>query len=69
MINQYYMIGEICMSNGLVYIMTNPCLDGWVKIGMTERDDIEDRLKELNTPANIPLTFRCYATYEVDNPL
>ena len=57
------------MSNGLVYIMTNPCLDGWVKIGMTERDDIEDRLKELNTPTNIPLTFRCYATYEVDNPL
>lgn len=49
--------------------MTNPCLDGWVKIGMTERDDIEDRLKELNTPTNIPLSFRCYATYEVEDPL
>lgn len=56
------------MSNGLVYILTNPCLDGWVKIGMTQRNDIERRLKELNAPTNIPLSYRCYATYEVDNP-
>lgn len=56
------------MSKGLVYILTNPCLDGWVKIGMTERDDIEKRLAELNSPANIPLSYRCYAVYEVSNP-
>ena len=57
------------MSKGLVYILTNPCLDGWVKIGMTERDDIEKRLKELNTPSNLPLSYRCYATYEVEAPM
>lgn len=57
------------MSKGLVYILTNPCLDGWVKIGMTERNDIERRLQELNAPANIPLSYRCYAVYEVENPL
>lgn len=57
------------MSTGLVYILTNPCLDGWVKIGMTERDDIESRLQELNSPSNIPLSYRCYAVYEVENPL
>ena len=56
------------MPNGLVYILTNPCLDGWVKIGMTERDDIERRLRELNAPTNLPLSYRCYAVYEVDNP-
>ena len=56
------------MSKGIVYILTNPCLDGWVKIGMTERNDIEQRLQELNAPPNIPLTFRCYAVYEVENP-
>ena len=56
------------MSRGLVYILTNPCLDGWVKIGMTERNDIERRLSELNAPPHIPLSYRCYATYEVDNP-
>ncbi len=57
------------MSKGLVYIVTNPCLDGWVKIGMTERNDIERRLQELNSPPNIPLSYRCYAVYEVENPL
>lgn len=57
------------MANGIVYILTNPCLDGWVKIGMTERNDIEKRLQELNSPTNIPLSYRCYATYEVENPL
>lgn len=56
------------MAKGLVYILTNPCLDGWVKIGMTERNDIERRLRELNAPPNIPLSYRCYAVYEVDNP-
>ena len=42
------------MSEGLVYILTNPCLEGWVKIGMTGRNDIERRLQELNAPTNIP---------------
>jgi len=57
------------VAKGIVYILTNPCLDGWVKIGMTERNDVERRLQELNKPANIPLSYRCYATYEVENPL
>lgn len=56
------------MAKGLVYILTNPCLDGWVKIGMTERNNIDKRLQELNAPTNIPLCYQCYATYEVDNP-
>lgn len=53
---------------GLVYILVNPCLLGWVKIGMTENDDIEERLSKLSNPSNIPLSFRCYATYKVENP-
>lgn len=57
------------MSKGIVYILINPCLDGWVKIGVTERNDIDRRLKELNTPTNLPLSYRCYATYEVEQPL
>lgn len=56
------------MADGYVYILTNPCLDGWVKIGMTERDDIEIRLNELNAHANLPLSYRCYAVYKADNP-
>lgn len=59
---------NICQKE-LVYILINPCLDGWVKIGMTEREDIDKRLKELNAPANLPLSYRCYAAYEVEQPL
>ena len=53
---------------GLVYILVNPCLLGWVKIGMTENDDIEERLSKLSNQPNIPLSFRCYATYKVEKP-
>ena len=51
---------------GFVYIFTNPCLVGWVKIGST--DNVEERLAALNGPSNIPFSFRVYATYEVDAP-
>ena len=56
------------MSKGIVYILTNPSLDGWVKIGMSVRDNIDARLSELNSPANIPLSYRAYAVYKVENP-
>ena len=56
------------MAKGIVYILTNPSLDGWVKIGMSTRNNIDERLAELNRPANIPLSYRAYAIYEVDKP-
>jgi hypothetical protein len=56
------------MIKGIVYILTNPCLEGWVKIGMSDKEDIQDRLAELNSPPNIPLSFRAYAIYRVLNP-
>jgi len=56
------------MPKGIVYILTNPSLDGWIKIGMSARNDINRRLAELNRPTNIPLSYRAYAIYEVDNP-
>jgi T5orf172 domain. len=56
------------MAKGIVYILTNPSLDGWVKIGMSARNNIDDRLAELNRPANIPLSYRAYAVYEVEKP-
>jgi hypothetical protein len=56
------------MTKGIVYILTNPSLDGWIKIGMTENDDITTRLDSLNSSASIPLTFRVYATYDVTQP-
>jgi hypothetical protein len=32
------------MGKGIVYILTNPCLDGWVKIGMT---DLLEKMEDL----------------------
>jgi hypothetical protein len=55
-------------NKGIVYILINPCLEGWVKIGMSDKNDIKDRLAELNSPANMPLSFRAYALYHVENP-
>lgn len=43
---------------GIVYVLTNPCMPGIVKIGMTERKDIDARMKELYT-TGVPLPFDC----------
>ena len=43
---------------GIVYVLTNPCMPGMVKIGMTERKDIDARMKELYT-TGVPLPFEC----------
>ena len=36
---------------------------------MTEHNDIDKRLKELNTQTNLPFSYCCYATYEAERPL
>ena len=56
------------MEKGLVYILTNPSLQGWIKIGFTENDDIQTRLNQLNSSTSIPLSFRVYATLSIENP-
>lgn len=55
------------MSEGVIYILTNPSFENYVKIGYAK--DLERRLKELNRSECIPFAFRVYATYEVDSSL
>lgn len=52
---------------GVIYILTNPSFPEYVKIGYA--DDVNERLKILNTSPAIPFAFRVYATYEVDHKL
>lgn len=52
--------------NGLVYVLTNPAMPGIVKIGLTTRLKIEDRLKELFT-TNVPVPFKCEFACQVDD--
>ena len=52
---------------GVIYILTNPSFDEYVKIGYA--DDMDARLAQLNRSECTPFAFRVYATYEVDTRL
>lgn len=43
---------------GLVYVLTNSAMPGIVKIGMTQRSDLEQRMKELYG-TGVPVPFEC----------
>ena len=52
------------MSEGIVYILTHPAMDGYVKIGRT--DNLPDRLRSLfNT--SVPAPFNCYFAAKVSD--
>lgn len=51
---------------GLVYLLTNPAMPGIVKIGLTTRGDMKQRLQELFT-TGVPVPFDCVFACEVDN--
>lgn len=46
------------MEYGIVYLLTNPVMPGLVKIGMTTREDIDARLRELYS-TGVPVPFEC----------
>ena len=52
---------------GVIYILTNPSFEEYVKIGYA--DDMDARLAQLNRSECTPFAFRVYATYEVDTRL
>lgn len=43
---------------GIVYVLTNPAMPGLVKIGMTTRNEIEARMRELYS-TGVPVPFEC----------
>lgn len=57
---------EKTMSEGYIYVMTNPCLHDMVKIGYAS--DVEARRKQLSTTA-LPFEYEIYATYETSGQL
>ncbi|MDR2770166.1 MAG: GIY-YIG nuclease family protein [Rickettsiales bacterium] len=56
------------MAKGVVYIFINPSMPDWVKIGFTENDDIQSRLRQVNACTEVPLRFHPYALLYSDNP-
>ena len=52
------------MTRGVIYVLTNPAMDGYVKIGKTT--NLEQRLRTLDN-TSMPLPFRCVFAVEVDD--
>ena len=52
------------MSN-IVYVSTNPAMPGIVKIGMTDRPDVQRRMGDLYT-TGVPLPFDCIIAWEIE---
>ena len=46
------------MEYGIVYLLTNPVMPGLVKIGMTTREDMDTRMRELYS-TGVPVPFEC----------
>ena len=51
---------------GIVYVLSNPAFDNYVKIGRTI--DLEQRLKQLDN-TSVPLPFRCVFAIKVDDEI
>lgn len=51
---------------GIVYVLTNPAMEGLVKIGKTSRSALENRMGELYS-TGVPFPFNCELAVEVDD--
>jgi len=49
-----------------IYLLTNQAMPNLVKIGFTAKEDVEDRMKEMDM-TSVPLPFECYYAAEVEN--
>jgi hypothetical protein len=49
---------------GYVYILTNAAMPGYIKIGLTQRDEVADRVRQLDNTST-PLPFEVYYAAKV----
>jgi hypothetical protein len=53
-----YQMGLTAENYGIVYVLTNPAMPDLVKIGMTTRNEIDSRMRELYS-TGVPFPFEC----------
>ena len=51
---------------GFVYILTNESMPGLIKIGLTDQNDVESRIRGLDT-TGVALPFQCYYAAKVED--
>lgn len=51
---------------GKIYILTNDAMPDYIKIGFTTSEEVENRMKQLDT-TGLPLPFRLHACIEIEN--
>lgn len=51
--------GMVSVSAGIVYLMTNEAMPGYVKIGLTRQNDVGERVRQLDN-TSVPTPFECY---------
>ena len=49
----------------IIYILNNEAMPDYVKIGITKRDDLEERVRELSRATSIPLPFEVFYAAKV----
>lgn len=60
------MENTLSKKQGIIYVLSNPCMPGLVKIGKTTRTDVNDRMKELFS-TGVPVPFVCEYSCTVNN--
>lgn len=62
----YFIQNEsIIMARGIIYILTNDAMPGFIKIGRTDKT-VEQRMKQLDK-TGCPLPFRCHFAVRIDD--
>ena len=54
---------------GHLYVLSNPAMPGILKIGFTDRPQVEERVEELSRSTSVPLPFEVEYDQIVENPL
>ena len=52
---------------GIIYVLTNEGMPGLVKIGITNANDVLQRITQLSSHSGVPLTFVCHFAAEVED--
>ena len=50
----------------IVYVLSNPAIPGIVKVGMTDRPDVQRRMSDLHT-TGVPIPFDCLIAREIED--